>query len=65
LAIGIVEDHLDVAYISSRLGIVGLVNKLLGQNVVDTDPTDDLSAEFERLRQRVNPGNLTALDKIL
>jgi hypothetical protein len=51
LAIGIIEDHLDAAYISLRLGTVGLVNKLLGRNEADVDPTDDLSAEFERLRQ--------------
>jgi hypothetical protein len=65
LAIGIVEDHFDAAYISSRLGIAGLVNKLLGRNDANADPIDDLSAEFARLRQHVNPGNLTALDKIL
>jgi hypothetical protein len=55
LAIGIVEDHPDAAYINSRLGTVGLVNKLLGRNDVDVDPT-----EFERLRQLVNPGDLIA-----
>jgi hypothetical protein len=65
LAIGIVEDHFDVAYISSRLGTVDLVNKLLGRNIVDADPTDNMSAKFERLRQRVNVGDLAALDKIL
>ncbi len=64
LAIGIVEDHLDAAYISSRLGTVGLVNKLFDRNDADVDPTDDLSAEFKRLRQRINPGDLVALDKI-
>ncbi len=42
-----------------------MVNKLLGHNDVDADPTDNLSAEFERLRQRVNSGDLGALDKIL
>jgi hypothetical protein len=65
LAIGIVDDHPDAAYISSRLGTAGLVNKLLGRNDADADLTDDLSAEFERLRQCVNPGDLDALDKIL
>jgi hypothetical protein len=65
LAIGIVDDHPDAAYISSRLCTIGLVNKLLGRNDVDMDSTDDLSAEFECLRQRVNPGDLDALDKIL
>jgi hypothetical protein len=65
LAIGIIDDHLDTAYISSCLGTVGLVNKLLGCNDADADPTNDLSVEFERLRQRVNPGDLDALDKIL
>jgi hypothetical protein len=65
LAIGIVDDHLDAAYISSHLGTTDLVNKLLGRNDADTDLTDDLSVEFERLRQRVNPGDLDALDKIL
>jgi hypothetical protein len=50
LAIGIVEDHLDAAYISLRLGTAGLVNKLLDRNDADADPTDDLSAEVERLR---------------
>jgi hypothetical protein len=65
LAIGIVEDHLEAAYISSRLGTAGLVNKLLGRNHANADPTDDMSAEFERLHQRVNPGDLAALDKIL
>jgi hypothetical protein len=63
LAIGIVDDHPDAAYISSRLGTAGLVNKLLDRN--DTDLTDDLSVEFKRLCQRVNPGDLNALDKIL
>jgi hypothetical protein len=29
------------------------------------DPTDDLSAKFERLRHHVNPGDLATLDKIL
>ncbi len=65
MAISIVEDHPDAAYISSRLGTAGLVNKLLGRNDADADPIDDLSAELERLRQCVNPGNLAALDKIL
>jgi hypothetical protein len=65
LAIGIIENHSDAAYISLRLGTTSLVNKLLGHNDVDTDPTDDLSAQFERLRQCVNPGDLIALDKIL
>jgi hypothetical protein len=65
LAIGIVNDHPDTAYISSCLGTVGLVNKLLGRNDTDADPTDDLSAEFEHLHQCVNPGDLDALDKIL
>jgi hypothetical protein len=65
LAIGIVEDHPDTAYINSRMGTVSLVNKLFGRNDADADPTDDLSAEFEHLHQRVNPGDLTALDKIL
>jgi hypothetical protein len=65
LAIGIVEDHLDAAYISSCLGTARLVNKLLGRNDTDADPTDDLSAKFERLRQCVNPGDLAALNKIL
>ncbi len=60
LAIGIVDDHPDVAYISSRLGTTGLVNKLFGRN-----DTDDLSAKFERLHQRVNPGDFAALEKIL
>jgi hypothetical protein len=64
LTIGIVEDHPDVAYINSRLGIVSLVNKLLGRNDVDADPTNDLSAEFERLHQCVNLSNLATLDKI-
>ncbi len=50
LAIGIVEDHPDTAYISSRLGTAALVNKLFGRNDADADPTDDLSAEFECLR---------------
>jgi hypothetical protein len=65
LAIGIIEDHPDATYINSRLGTTGMVNKLLGRNVASADPTNDLSAEFERLRQRVNPGDLTALNKIL
>jgi hypothetical protein len=65
LAIGIVDDHPNAAYISSRLGTAGLVNKLLGRNDIDADSTDDLSVEFEHLRQRVNPGDLNALDKIL
>jgi hypothetical protein len=55
LTIGIVEDHPNAAYISSCLGTAGLVNKLLGRNDVDTDPTNDLSAEFERLRQLLPP----------
>jgi hypothetical protein len=38
---------------------------LLARNDADTDPTDDLSIEFERLRQCVNPCDLDALDKIL
>jgi hypothetical protein len=38
---------------------------LLGCYIADTDPTNNLSVEFERLRQRVNPSNLIALDKIL
>jgi hypothetical protein len=62
---GIVEDHPDAAYISSRFGIAGLVNKLLGRNDVDTNPTNNLSVEFERMHEHVNPGDLTALDKIL
>jgi hypothetical protein len=65
LAIGIVDDHLDVAYINSCLGTASLVNKLLGRNDTDADLIDDLSVEFERLHQRVNPGDLDALDKIL
>jgi hypothetical protein len=65
LAIGIVVDHPDSVYISSCLGTAGLVNKLLGRNDVNVDPTDDLNAEFERLRQCVNPGDLATLDKIL
>ncbi len=65
MAIGIVEDHPDAAYISSRLGTAGLVNKVLGRNDADVDPTDDLSVKFERLCQCVNLGDLTALDKIL
>ncbi len=65
MAIGIVEDHPDVTYISSCLGTAGLINKLLGRNDADADPTYDLSAELERLRQRINPGDLEALDKIL
>jgi hypothetical protein len=65
LAIGIVEDHPDAAYISSRLGIADLINKLLGRNDADADPTDDLNVEFERLRQRVNLGDFATLDKIL
>jgi hypothetical protein len=67
LAIGILEDHPDVAYISSRLGTASLVNKLLSRNDADADAdlTSDLYVELERLRQRVNPGDLTALDKIL
>jgi hypothetical protein len=65
LAIGIVDDHPDVAYINSCLGTAGLVNKLLGRNDADADLTEDLSAEFERLRQRVNSGDLDGLDKIL
>jgi hypothetical protein len=39
LAIGIIKDHPDAANISSRLGITGLVNKLLGRNDVDADRT--------------------------
>jgi hypothetical protein len=65
LAIGIVKDHLDAAYISSHLGTTGLVNKLFSRNIADVNATNDLSAEFERLCQRVNLGDLTALDKIL
>jgi hypothetical protein len=65
LAIGIIEDHPDTAYINLRLGTDGLVNKLLGRNDANANSTDDLSTEFERLCQRVNPGDLTALDKIL
>jgi hypothetical protein len=65
LAIGIIENHPDVAYISSRLGTAGLVNKLLGYNDADANPTNDLSAEFECLRQHVNLGDLVALNKIL
>jgi hypothetical protein len=64
LAIGIIDNHPDVAYINSRVGTTGLVNKLLSCNDANADPTDNLSAEFERLRQRVNPGDLDALDKI-
>jgi hypothetical protein len=47
LAIGIIKDHPDAAYINSCLGITGLVNKLFGRN--DAESTNDLSAEFERL----------------
>jgi hypothetical protein len=65
LAIGIVEDLPDAAYINSCLGTVGLVNKLLGRDNADANPTDNLSAEFDCLRQRVNPSDLAALDKIL
>jgi hypothetical protein len=65
LAIGIVEDHRDTTYISSRLGTADLVNKLLGRNDANANPTDNLSIEFDRLHQHVNPGNLVALDKIL
>jgi hypothetical protein len=65
LAIGIVEDHPDTTYISSCLGTARLVNKLIGRNDADADPTDALSAEFERLCQRVNSSDLAALDKIL
>jgi hypothetical protein len=65
LAIGIVEDHPNAAYISSRLNTADLVNKLLGRNDADVDPTDNLSAKFEHLCQCVNPGDLAALDKIL
>jgi hypothetical protein len=65
LAIGIIEDHPNVAYISLCMGTAGLVNKLLGYNDTDADPTDDLSAEFERLRQRVNLGDVATLDKML
>jgi hypothetical protein len=65
LAISIIEDHPDTAYISSRLGTADLVNKLLGCNDVVADPTNNLSVKFERLRQLVNPGDLAALDKIL
>jgi hypothetical protein len=65
LAIGIIDDHPDAAYISSCLSTAGLVNKLLGRNDADADLTDDLSFEFERLRQCVNPGDLDALNKIL
>jgi hypothetical protein len=50
LAIGIFDDHPNAAYISSRLGTASLVNRLLGHNDADTDSTDGLSAEFERLR---------------
>ncbi len=64
MAIGIVDNHPDAAYISSCLGIAGLVNKLLGRNDADADPTNDVSAEFERLRQRINLGDLDALHKI-
>jgi hypothetical protein len=64
LAIGIVNNHPNVAYISSPLGTASLVNKLLDSNIADTNPTNDLSIEFERLHQCVNPGDLTALDKI-
>jgi hypothetical protein len=46
------------------LDTASLVNKLLCRNVIDADPTDDLSTEFERLHQHVNPSNLAALDKI-
>jgi hypothetical protein len=65
LAFGIVENHPDAAYINSRLGTVGLVNKLLGRNDADADPTYDLRAEFERLCQRVNPSDFAALDNFL
>jgi hypothetical protein len=54
LAIGIVKDHPDTAYINSRLGTADLVNKLLGHNDADPNPTDDLSAEFACLHQHVN-----------
>ncbi len=64
LAIGIVEDHFDAAYISLRVNTADLVNKLLGRNDVDADLIDDLSVKFEHLRQRVNPDDLVALDKI-
>jgi hypothetical protein len=49
LVIGIIENNPDAAYISSRLGTVSLVNKLLSRNNADADPTVDLSAEFQRL----------------
>jgi hypothetical protein len=52
-------------YINLRLGTVALVNKLLGRNDVNANLTDNLSAEFERLHQRVNLGDFVALDKIL
>jgi hypothetical protein len=65
LAIDIVEDHFDATYISSCLGIAVLVNKLFSRNDADADSIDDLSAEFERLLQRVNLGDLVALDRIL
>jgi hypothetical protein len=65
LAIGIVEDHLNTAYISSRPSTVGLVNKLFSRNFADAELTDHLSAKFECLHQHVNPGDLAALDKIL
>jgi hypothetical protein len=65
MVIGIVEDHSDVTYISSRLGTTGLVNKLLNRNNADVDLTNNLNAECECLCQRVISGHLTALDKIL
>jgi hypothetical protein len=65
LAIGIVDDHQDAAYISSRLGTTDLVNKLLGRNDADANLTNDSSIEFERLRECINSGDLDALDKIL
>jgi hypothetical protein len=64
LAIGIVEDLPDATYISSRLGTASLVNKLLGRDDAEADPTDNLSAEFDCLCQRINPSDLAALDKI-
>jgi hypothetical protein len=65
LAISIVDDHPDVAYINLLLGIAGLVNKLLGRNDANANPTDDLSAEFERLCHCNDSSDLDALDKIL
>jgi hypothetical protein len=37
LAIGIIEDHPNAGYISSRLGTASFVNKLFDYNDVDVD----------------------------